>query len=731
MASALPTPIQVILGFLALSLVALGLRARGTFTTDRVRRGIALLLGLAIALAAFYLALAVSTGDIQAGRESFAFAAPAFQAVFDLSGKLNGLIAAKGPAMRAGGVAALFLFGFLSIVLARWRGWRIFWIALALAVAVKAQGLLLAGDLRLGWRWYFVAIAAAAVSSLRIQSGEMADQAPGKTGGTALLLAPILLVAIGNAFFRIDQHLYTVNDYEVANGLSALQVVEGDGAYHTVLRSYIERDYQGGAYGPYVYWVALLFRLFEPTIGVMRAAGGFWALAAIAMLYRLLADLYGARTGVIGAFLLSVSPWFLGSTHLGIYIGFTAFNCLLVLFLFERALNRGPWYYPLAGTLLAGYSYFYVPSKTLLPLTGLLWIHKLLTNRKSLPRHIVGFLSFLLCFYLFASLIAPLEKQVIGVSITDHYVGGTAGQTGGFDLDWALRDIVNDLEHLYGMVFEKAMSWAYPAVDAPLLHRSVFLLFLVGAGVCLGRAFHGRYFFPLACLFLFLLPVALISPMVDRGATRRGFLLLIPLCTLAALAVDAFISGARRAAGRPGGILAGIAAAGLLFVVGVNGITVYFTTSSYALNYHRDIREFGEEFARRLGEGYHADVILPRPQFSEWLLEFLAYPRVNKLYYAFGEPLDIWGQPRRGLRETNPYYRFWTFQETAQGLAAAEAQEGKSVLLIANPDLSQDLLEGLRGRVPPVRLEVIKNRAGGVIGYTYFPASPAAAKAGL
>jgi len=724
MTSVLPTPFHIILGFLSLSLVALGLRARGMLAWNRVRWALAFLLSLAIALAVFYLAVAVSVQDVRSGRDSFAFAGPAFQALFDLSGRINGLVPAHGPRMIAYGTGGLFLLGVVSLIFTRWRGWRIFWIGLAVSVAIKAQAFLLQGNPKLGWRWYLVAIAAAAVSSLRIREEAREAKTPEKKSGIGLLLVPILLVALLSSFYRIDQYLYTVNDYEVANGLSALQVLEGDPAYHTVLWSYIERDYQGGAYGPFVYWTALLFRLCAPTIGVMRAAGAFWAIAAIAMLYRLLADLYGQRTGVIGALILSVSPWFLGSTHLGIYIGLTGFNCILFLFLLERAMNRSPCYYPVAGALLACYSYFYVPSKTLLPLTGVLWIHKALTDRKFFIKNIIGFLTFLLCFYLFASLIAPLEKQVFGVSITDHFIGGTAGQTGGFDLEWALRDIANNYEHLYGMVFEKAMSWAFPAVDAPLVHRSVFLLALVGFGVCLGRAFNGKYFFPLASLLLFFLPVTLISPMVDRGATRRGFLLLVPICALAALALDAFISGARRALKLPGGILAGLAAVVLLCVVAVNGITVYFTAPSYAVNYHRDIREFSEAFARLLGEGYHADVILPRPQFSEWLVEFLAYPHVKKLYYTYGEPLDIWGQPRRWMRETNPYYLFWTFQEPTQGLEAAESYPGKSVLLIANPDLTVDLMTGLRGRSPPVRIEEIKNRAGVVIGYAYYPREP-------
>jgi hypothetical protein len=732
MTSVLPAPFQIILGFLSLGLIALGLQAKGLLAGEKIRGLIVFLLALAIALAVFYFAVAVSVQDVRSGRDSFAFAAPAFQALFNLSGRINGLIAAHGPRMIAYGTSALFLFGVFSLLFARWRGWRIFWIALAGSVAIKAQSFLLQGNPRLGWRWYLVAIVAAAVASLRIREEARDEKTPGKKSWIGLLLIPILLVALFSSFYRIDQYLYTVNDYEVANGLSALQVFEGDPAYHSILWSYIERDYQGGAYGPFVYWVALLFRLFEPTIGVMRAAGAFWALAAVAMLYRLLADLYGKRTGAIGALILSVSPWFLGSTHLGVYIGLTLFNCLLFLFLFQRAINRSPCYYPLAGTLLACYSYFYVPSKTLLPLTGILWLHKTLTDRKFFIKNIVGFLTFLLCFYLFASLLAPLERQIFGVSITDHFIGGTAGQTGGFDLEWAVADITNNLEHIYGMVFERAMSWAYPAVDAPLIHHSIFLLALVGAGVCLGRAFHGKYFFPLASLLLFLLPVILISPMVDRGATRRGFLLLVPICTMAALALNAFISGARRAVKLPGGILAGLAAVVLLCVVAVNGITVYFTTPSYAVNYHRDIREFSEAFARLLGEGYHVDVILPRPQFSDWLVEFIAYPHVKKLYYTYGQPLDIWGQPRREMRETNPYYRFWSFQEPTRGLEAAESYPGKSVLLIANPDLSADLIAGLKGRAPPVRIEEITNRAGGVIGYTYYPkseASPSAAPA--
>ena len=71
---------------------------------------------------------------------------------------------------------------------------------------------------------------AAVLSSLLFRNGEGKED-DGRFW-KRLGLPLVLLFALFTSFYRLEQYLYTVSDYEVANGLSAIQVLEGDREYH-------------------------------------------------------------------------------------------------------------------------------------------------------------------------------------------------------------------------------------------------------------------------------------------------------------------------------------------------------------------------------------------------------------------------------------------------------------------------------------------------------------------
>jgi len=121
----------------------------------------------------------------------------------------------------------------------------------------------------------------------------------------------IMLLAAGLRFVALDRVPPSLNVDEAVNGYEAYSLLktghdEWGNAWPVTIRAF--NDYRCPAV---VYTSVPFVALFGLTVFGVRAAAATWGLLTVLFTYRLARDMLGRRTGLLAAFMLSISPWHL------------------------------------------------------------------------------------------------------------------------------------------------------------------------------------------------------------------------------------------------------------------------------------------------------------------------------------------------------------------------------------------------------------------------------------
>ncbi len=681
--------------------------------------------------AGFFILLRLAVFSSSGGRETFFPCGPLFSFLFFLAEKASVLLRSLPPAAFPVSSLLILLVGLLALSRRGGGGRGAFWLAFSLALAINAQRLLIRPENPVGALrsidnplkiilYYLIAAGGAALAARYLPASLPGDRGCfWKKWGIILILLGTLVAG----FYRLEQHPFTVNEYETDSGLSALQVIQGDPGYSKILWGYMERAYIASSFSPlFVYFLVGLFQAAGTGLLVLRAAGLFWGLAALGVFYFLIKGLFGARRALLAAFLMATGTWFLTVARLGTYSSLTLFYALTIIFIFNQALKtqNNICYYALAGALLGCNNYLYVVGKIIFPLLVLWWLHQLLLRRRDVKRQITGFILFLAFFLLISSLFNSPFRQLDDVVIKGQYVGAAAARGAGFSPAAALADFQQNLLYLVQNIFIENSSWAFPAPKAPLLNHGIFMLAILGIGFSAGRWKRGEYFLLLLWVFLAILPMTLISPLVDRGVGRRGILLIPVVAALAALPLDALVEVGRRTGKRALLILVGSGLAVFLAVTALHNLNVYFNRPEQAA-YHQGDREFADQVVQLLKKGYHLEIVLNiHPQLTDRIIDFFAYPYTKNRGASFKYPPNSWGYPTRRARVGNTFYRYWEVTQSRELLEDLRRSHRKTAVLIGNSPVNQSIRGSIRRFDPSVRFEPFSDSRGRVIGYRYL-----------
>jgi len=663
-------------------------------------------------LAAIFL-LAIRVGD-----NSLSFFRPLFKSVFQLDNLLKHFISLSGTSLTVFCIMALFLIGVSSLIRKRKRGLSAFWLTFSLALALRGGLLLSEKNLSIyPFLCLLLAVAGAALSIANNHQKESQFHNPGaifKRWGLLIILA----VALISYLYRLPDIPRRLSDYEAGSGLSAIQITEGDPDYERVIWSFWERSYADSRTSPFfVYFLAGLFQIGGVTIFTLRAAGVFWALGGLIIIYYLTRLLFGSRRAILAAFLLAFSPWYLSIARLGNYSSLTIFYTAGAFLLFFLAIRRSRVFYPILGMVLGFNSYFYLPVKIILPIITIAWIYQAIFIRKFFKSQVAGFLLFLIVYYVFsAGFSDPLEQ----LSAHRGGAGFIGYETGAkeFNPEVFIDHLHQNLRNLLNHFFYKNEGRYFPAPRAPLLNRAVFLLGIIGIGISLGTRKKIGSIFLLIWMVLSLLPMLMNAPRVEQGVPRRGILLLPAVSILAAMALEYIFTFTERNRNTVIRLSGRIGLGLLLSAIFISNLSLYFQTPSAAGGYYPGEREFGEKIRELIREGYQLEIILKRhPTFATQVIDFITYPEVGELY-AYFYSMDA--NKRRKPRGINPFYRFHSYSHFDSIIPQLKKPGSYRGMIIANSSKNRELLDRIKKIDPYAELNNFKDEENRIIGFQYL-----------
>jgi len=646
------------------------------------------------------------------GESSLSFLRPLFRSVFYLDHLGKEFSASYGITLTVISIMALFLIGVSALIWKRRRGWAAFWLMFSLALALRGGLLLTAKNLSLQpFLCLLLSIAGAGISIANYSRSKPFSER--SAGFRRWVIFIILAGALITYLYRLSDIPRQFSDYEAGSGLAAIQIIEGDQNYERVIWGFWERSYADSRVAPFfVYFLAGLFRIGGITIFTLRAAGVFWAMASLIIIYYLTRLLFGFRRAVLATFLLAFSPWYLSIARLGNYSSLTVFYTAGAFLLFFLSLRKSRVFYPILGMVLGLNSYFYLPVKIILPIITITWIYQAIFTRRFFRSQVTGFLLFLVVYLVFSAGISDPIRQLSAHRGGAGFIGYET-RAGEFRLEVLGDHLQQNLRNLLNHFFYQNEGRYFPAPRAPLFNRAVFLSALIGIGLALGNRKKPGGIFLLIWLVLALLPMLLNAPRVEQGVPRRGILLLPAVVILAAGALEYIFFFPAAARNKVSRVIGGIGAGIILSVIFISNLSLYFQTSSSASGYYPGEREFGEKIGELIREGYQMNIIMKKhPVFAPQVIDFITYPEVGKLYaYFYSADANL----KRRNRGTNPFYRYRSYSDFDSIIKSSEENGPESSLVIANSPRNRTLLEQVKAYTPDRQIEKVRDDENRVI----------------
>jgi len=650
---------------------------------------------------------------IRIGENSLSFLRPLFQSIFHLDNLLKKFSASSGTALTTFSIPALFLIGISVLIRKRKQGWAAFWLTFSLALALR--GLLLLSENNLSIQPFLCllwAIAGAGLSIANYNRREKQCHDPGsifRRWGLFLILA----VALITYLYRLTEIPSRFSDYEAGGGLAAIQITEGDPDYEQVIWSFWERSYADSRTSPFfVYFLAGLFRIGGVTIFTLRAAGVFWALGGLIIIYCLTRLLFGYRRAALATFLLAFSPWYLSVARLGNYSSLTIFYTSGAFLLFFLSIRKNRVFYPLLGMVLGLNSYFYLPVKIILPIIIITWIYQAVFFREFFREQAAGFLLFLIVYFVFSSGLSDPFEQLSAHRGGAGFIGFEAGSDE-FNPEVFVDHIHQNLRNLLNHFFYKNEGRYFPAPRAPLFNQAVFISAIIGIGLSCGSRKKIGSFFLLIWLGCSLLPMIMNAPRVEQGVPRRGILLLPAVSILAAGALEYIFSFPEELRNKIIRLSGRIGLGLLLSVIFTTNLSLYFQTTTSAAAYYPGEREFGVKIGELIQKGYKLDIILKRhPVFADQVIDFITYPKVGKLYAYF---YSADANKTRKSRGTNPFYHYRNYSD----FDTIIENLGKNEMVVANSPENRVLLNRIKTINPDTQIIEFKDSENRIIGFQF------------
>ena len=202
----------------------------------------------------------------------------------------------------------------------------------------------------------------------------------------------IIVISAIIMFWQIHRYPIHLGIFEGACGLSALQVIEGDQTRIELLWDRSgrgQRTYTGLSLwsdrNPFlIYPTAFFIKLFgvDRYYITLRAAAIIYGILSVWLTYLVIGKMFNRQMGLIAAFILATSSWFIAFSRICHDFSVTIFYSLICIYIYSLSDRpRNPLGYILLGAILGLADYFYFPSRVILPVILFAILIRVITER--------------------------------------------------------------------------------------------------------------------------------------------------------------------------------------------------------------------------------------------------------------------------------------------------------------------------------------------------------------
>ena len=203
-----------------------------------------------------------------------------------------------------------------------------------------------------------------------------------------LLLALILIVAIGARFYALDTYPNGCQSDECNNGLDALEWLSGQ-----PYTPYAETN--EGQATLFTYIIALFIRLFGQSVPTMRAVSALVGVVTVLGFYLLAKEIYGQRIALLTSALIAADRWHLTFSRIVYELILMPLVLVLQALFLLKALKTGRrrWW-ALAGLMLALGMNTYTAYRVVPVFMAVYFLYWLLAHRQRIRRDLEGMVVF-------------------------------------------------------------------------------------------------------------------------------------------------------------------------------------------------------------------------------------------------------------------------------------------------------------------------------------------------
>jgi 4-amino-4-deoxy-L-arabinose transferase-like glycosyltransferase len=355
---------------------------------------------------------------------------------------------------------------------------------------------------------------------------------------TWLLLGAILLLGAVLRTVALDKVPPGLAPDEATNGYDAYSILLTGRDQHGVLLPLVMRSFNDYRMPLFIYSLVPIIGLFGLTTTAVRLGAALWGTLTIPVTFWLGTRIRNARTGLIAALLLALSPWHLPFSRMGLEITLITFTFTLSMALIWqwRVRHRARWLI-LASVALGATLYTYSVAKLLVPaflgLLGLCWFEEWRRHWKAtfLALSLVVLLSVPMV-YMTVRYNEPMQARYEQISIFRPDLpwweaGLESAQIFAAHFSASYLFIRGDLDTLQHPPFGGQLYW----VQAPLL--------LLGLWALRKPQSRPALLFLLGWLILAAVPPALTKPNIPGSAhASRNLIAVIPFQLLSALGAN-------------------------------------------------------------------------------------------------------------------------------------------------------------------------------------------------
>ncbi len=655
--------LHAILIIAAVILTGVGIRLLDRRSPRRKRLMIILAGSLSTALLTFGLLLLVNLTATPGGKGALAFISPLVKPLSTLGEDL--LNAAVNPPDRIRIIlSAVFIIGALLLII-RDKKLSGGVIASWLGVGAGLLALTFWGELHPLNYWILCALGTGLVLAAGWRERNNQSAAPPLSRRGAIIgLGVILVLGFILRFYQLDLQPAALLDYEGTTGLSGIEIMEGNRAYHPLLWSFIARPIMNTYSVPFfAFPLALFFRIFGVSIITLRSLSALFGVITIAASYGLVRQRGSRLLALLSAFFMAISTWHIVISRAGLALSLTPLYAIIIGWLLLKAFESRRWrYFFIAGIGLACYWLFYMVGKIMLLVSAGLILHQIILTKEFLKRHWVSLTLFILIILLISVLsgLGPGEWLLGTGKQAKNFIwqreGPQSTYTAEINYHWTGKYLIENIQKSFRYLFLHSHHEFLLPPKLPFINPLLFPFFVMGFFYSLFKWKKDLNFFFIILFFTAFIPQIIFATFQDKASLRHLMLIIPSFSYFTALPFYLLARGLLKKGRLPDRITAGIVIFPLILLFLAGSFYITFLSPHWEYRVCRMRRESGEFIRDHLDQYYFFIVRGSFPLYLQnRIIDFITYPKVRALHYHIPEDYPRPGKPGDGLMKNYGY----------------------------------------------------------------------------